>query len=107
MLVVDATDCVYGGRDGIGLAKATAVAAAALGLKLGRAVMLMRSEECAFRYSLHFAIRQAMSPSARDRNSGLVYEVSISLTNLLSIPSKLTLLGPSCVPELPVGPWCT
>lgn len=39
MLVVDATDCGYGGRDGMGIVKAAAAAAAAMsGLRSGRAV---------------------------------------------------------------------
>lgn len=57
MLGVDAIDWVYGGSDGIGPAKAAAIAAASFGLKLGGRCVLVGSEECAFRYDLHLAIR--------------------------------------------------
>ena len=38
VLVVDATDCVYGGSDGIGPMKAAAAATASFGLESGEAI---------------------------------------------------------------------
>jgi hypothetical protein len=89
--VVYAVDCVYGDKDGMGSGNAAAIAAA-LGLNSGRAVVMMRSGECAFHYGLRLALRQAMGPSASDRDSILVHTVSILHTKLLSISRKLTLL---------------